>query len=128
MIEYASGFRLRHTLARLMVVAAIALLPIGFAGTTHQANAATEVAVSQHVAHAQVASPLIPLGECSFDPPTPIVWTFWQGGISSCSTCSSIGQIGEDEGLWENYYCWFTGSEWQLYVEDGPHRSVTTSH
>jgi hypothetical protein len=110
-----------------MVVAAIALLSIGFAGTAHQANAATDGAVPQHVDHARTASPSIQFGVCSFDPPTPIVWTFWQGGIGSCSTCESIGQLGEDQALWENYYCWFTGAEWQLYIDEGPHRIATNS-
>jgi hypothetical protein len=59
MSERRSGFRLRHILAGLMVVAAISLLPIGFTRATHQANAATGVAMPQHAEHANTASPSI---------------------------------------------------------------------
>jgi hypothetical protein len=110
-------------------VAIVALIPVGLAsfGSTMQANASTSmVSTSKVVEMRSTHLNVQVLGICTLNPSDVSIFRLQQSNISTCGTCLDIGQIGEDQGLWENFQCWqpSTLQHFQLWVQDGPTTAI----
>lgn len=107
--------RVRRVLVLGVTVPALLL----FAGAVSQANAAPKPAATMTTMQSMQKPDV--LGVCTTVEPNTDIFEATGDTFTDCSSCVSIGQLGEDNDRWENFWCWELDSDLVLlYVQNGP--------